>query len=107
MAGHTWANHLNIDQVPLLPIDLNDDPKLKSLMDLRSKIIIHVEPKSFFQVLADLDKRPDFFAYLLDEVARPYLEGVYKTFFVDPPDLRSVGNKDTESLIKLGLKIGS
>ncbi|HSX00332.1 MAG TPA: hypothetical protein VLH38_04820 [Patescibacteria group bacterium] len=102
-----WARHLNVESVPTLPDNLSNDTKLESLMDLRSKTIIHVEPKSFFQVLADLDRGPDFFSYLLDEISRPYLESVYETFFVDPPSLQSTGSKDIESLTKLGLKIGS
>jgi len=71
----------------------------------RDKVVIHVEPVSYFKVLTGFTEETDrFFEYLINDVARPYLETVFETFFKDSIKLHE--NDDiVNNFIELNLKI--
>ncbi|HVQ44112.1 MAG TPA: hypothetical protein VMT30_04075 [Candidatus Saccharimonadia bacterium] len=82
-----WGGKLGVTNIPSLQI-LGTDSRLQSLLNLRDKIVVHVEPKSYFEVLSDLAEQDDFFGYLINDIIIQYLEGVFGVFFQEPPQFR-------------------
>ena len=98
-----WRAELGVNNAPTLP-DLSEDESLKNLLNLRDKLIIHVEPKCYFEVMLNLRDVSDFFDHLINTIAKPYLEGIYDVFFEGSmkhiPRYESVDN-----ILRLNLKI--
>jgi hypothetical protein len=98
-----WGKELGVPKVPELA-DIKNDESLKNLLGLRDKLIIHIEPKSYFKVMFDLRDVPNFFDHLINEVAKPYLEEVYDTFFIGKHDF-TPKTENIDAILKLKLKI--
>lgn len=98
-----WGTELGVTDVPRLP-DLSKDESLKNLLNLRDKLIIHVEPKYYFEVMLNLRDVSDFFDHLINTVAKPYLESVYDTFF-EGSMRHTPRSEGVDNILKLNLKI--
>lgn len=95
-----WAAELGVTSIPELS-DLSDNDSLKSLLGLRDKLVIHVEPKYYFATMLNLRDVPNLFENLLNEIAKPYLESVYGTFFEHPVSF--IPKDDAiQNMLKLG-----
>ncbi len=98
-----WGAELGISEVPRLP-DLTNDESLKNLLNLRDKLIIHVEPKYYFEVMLNLRDVSDFFDHLINSIAKPYLESVFDTFFEG--SMKHIPRTEgVDNILKLNLKI--